>query len=57
MIVSRVGANYELHDNTMQNQAFISYLLRCTFCNAYTARLSESEENVHLSYVASGDRR
>jgi len=33
------------------------WLLRCTFYNPYTARLSESEKNVHLSYVASGDRR
>jgi len=33
------------------------YLLRCTFYNPYTARLSESEKNVHLSYVASGVSR
>jgi len=32
-------------------------LLRCTFYNPYTARLSESEKNVHLSYVASGVSR
>jgi len=39
----------------LQASKMLALLLRCTFYNPYTARLSESEKNVHLKNVASSD--